>query len=404
MKSLKFITATAAAIAALAAATPARAQTTALVYDGYVYDGPAVRGTLTLTLKLAAAKGGTTNWTFTGKAQLQNAAVSFVHKAVNLPPEGAVEISMKTGEKINLEYESLQISGTLSGGKAGGPLEFSGYQNVFADKKNKGAQDVMGQLRGLYNVALLESMDEYHGWFSMNAGSYGAVKIAGKMSDGTAVSGAAKMVWAPVGGVVAFHRPLYKKRGSVGGVLVLNPENWRISSGMPVRWENTDPAKAFSKTLYAAGGWFGTGKNVTAIPPGFMFHSYASRDAEGLPAPAANITGDWVYDAFPWEIEVKNKNGKLYLDKGFPPKKVGGEYTYTGDNPSMATLSYAPRTGLFRGSFKIYFDGNKACGSPIHKQTSVPYTGLMVPYLGEGVGFGMAPINREKISIPIGIW
>jgi len=114
-----------------------------------------------------------------------------------------------------------------------------------------------------------------------------------------------------------------------------------------------------------------------------------------------------VADASPSGLEVIYGNaGKLSLAKGFAPKIPKGEteYDYNVFNPSLATLSYTPKTGIFKGSFKLYYDGIDPKNNKLqHKTIGVSYTGVMVPDGGElrGLGTGSATINKVKHGVPV---
>ena len=76
---------------------------------------------------------------------------------------------------------------------------------------------------------------------------------------------------------------------------------------------------------------------------------------------------------------------------------------YTGFNPSLATISYTAKTGIFKGSFKLYYDGPNVKGALQHTTVSVPYTGIMVPggTALTGYGTGTVTINKQKIGTPV---
>ncbi|MCL1921913.1 MAG: hypothetical protein FWG50_12720, partial [Kiritimatiellaeota bacterium] len=99
---------------------------------------------------------------------------------------------------------------------------------------------------------------------------------------------------------------------------------------------------------------------------------------------------------------------KPFIVKGAAPKldKVAGAYDYEAVrnlNPSLATLSYTAKTGVFKGSFKLYYDGYSAKGALAHKAASVSYSGVMVPHEGGliGLGTGTATINKQKVGLPV---
>jgi hypothetical protein len=392
-------------------------QTTA--YNGFVYDdNGTVRGTVTLTAKAIVKKAtkaapATTNWTFTAKAILQTATVSFSIKGGS--PE-RVTVTTKKGETLDVALGADTFRGTLSGGAAGVGLSVAGSRNAFADRKDTAAAARLGKVKGLYNVALMETVggeELPQGYLTLNVGALGAVKIAGKLSDGTAVSGSAKLLeglnddkWH----AIALYKPLYVKKGFVGGLLWLNPEDQLIrvdtACGWSVDWVYDDPKKApadlFARTLATVGGvWPG----IAAEPPTVFSVGWV----DDLPPPASGLSGHWVAETFPWDMPVSASGAKWTLPKAVAPKKIALKgvtpyYDYSGENSSCATLAYTAKTGLFRGAFKLYYDGYDARGALQHKTVAAAYTGVMVPTEGggaAGIGTATVTVNRQKVGMPV---
>jgi len=388
-------------------------------YEGFAYDGEGtVRGTVTLSVKAAVkvdkkAGTATTNWTFTAKAVLQSATVSFSAKATGSAAE--VALAARTGETLDAALGTEAFYGTLEGGKVGGTLSVAGARNAFADRKDAAAQVRLAPLKGLYNVALVSGSrsepeerlkGECAGYLALTVGNAGAVKLAGKLADGTAVSGAAKLLeglnedgWY----AVALYKPLYAKKGFIGGLLWLNPEDGLVrvdaDYGWFVDWVCGDEKKgAFERELDVAGGaWTGGGWGQ---PP----YRFGASVPEELPPPAAGLEGGWVSEAFPRELAVTVSGAKWSLPKATAPKKAGTEYDYSGANPSAARLAYTAKTGLFKGTFKLYWDGADAKGKAQHKTASVSYTGVLVPTEDggfTGLGTGTATVNKQKVGIPV---
>jgi len=247
---------------------------------------------------------------------------------------------------------------------------------------------------------------ECAGYLALTVGNAGAVKLAGKLADGTAVSGAAKLLeglnedgWY----AVALYKPLYAKKGFIGGLLWLNPEDGLVrvdaDYGWFVDWVCGDVKKGvFERELGVAGGaWTGGGWGQ---PP----YRFGASVPEELPPPAAGLEGAWAGEAFPRELAVTVSGAKWSLPKATAPKKAGTAYDYSGANPSGATLSFTAKTGLFKGRFKLYWDGADAKGKAQHKTASVSYTGVLVPTEDggfTGLGAGTATVNKQKVGIPV---
>jgi hypothetical protein len=208
--------------------------------------------------------------------------------------------------------------------------------------------------------------------------------------------------------------------------LWLNPDDKVIRVDKDNSWyvdwvREVDPKKPgldFKKALDVFGGRFHDGsKDAPAVPQGLVFSADVPSD---LPPPVDNLTDDgWVEEAFPWELPViyANNGLKLSLSKATAPKKVSVKdeapyYDYGivnadgSKNPSGATLSYTAKTGLFKGSFKLYYEGLNPKGIQL-KAVSVPYSGVMMSDGDGGLfgsGFGTATINKQKkVSIPVSL-
>ena len=61
------------------------------------------------------------------------------------------------------------------------------------------------------------------------------------------------------------------------------------------------------------------------------------------------------------------------------------------------------KTGLFKGSFEMYYDGFGTNSSLKSNTFSVPYSGVMMPDGGRltGIGVGTLTINKQKIPVPV---
>jgi len=385
--------------------------TVSTAYDGFLYDEYlTICGTFTLSMKVDK-KG---NWSFSAKATLQNETTSFSGK---LPdgPDLITATNSKRHECVILVTEDRFFGDLYIGDNY---YQLDGARNIFADKKDWAAQGRLNTLKGLYNVALLSLYDDASlGYVSLSVGNLGAVKIAGKLEDGTSVSGSAKLLaglsedgWY----AIALHCPLYSKKGFIGGLLWLDPIGKVIRVDTDHDWyvDWLRPVDGL-RSLDVLGGYFGTGKDTPTVPQGLKFSVFA----EHLPSPAPHlVTGGtnpdgWVTAAIPWRMPVTVVNGtKLSLPKGVKPKKISDPpdvfYSYIwSDNPSEAKISYTAKTGVFKGSLKMYYEGMNPSKSFDWetKIISASYTGVMVPDNGalKGFGTGAATINKLKCVVPV---
>ena len=382
--------------------------------DGYFYGesefngvpAMAVRGTLTVKIT-DVVKGK-----LTAKATLQKTALSFSATAwTRTEADGTLLATMiaKGGEKLDLYVRQTRIWGTLSGGTVGETLTLDGGRNRFADKADAAAQALLVGFKGYYTVALpvadsLSASDTVNaapqgcGYLAVTVGSGGSAKIAGVLADGTTVSQASRLILFDGCGpdaCVPLFSPLYSKQGCAGGLLWLMPGGGSVVTdrdlGWYVRWEKPGVGPdGFSLLLDADGGFYGTS---AALAAGYLF----SADAGNVPFYYADETTDAVSEALPEGIVVANTGGKLAMVKGVKPVPVEGEYDYAGENSSLATLSFAAKTGLFKGKFNLYYDYDLN-GKLQHKVVSVPYSGVLTPV--RDAAFADEPAGRGHCLVP----
>jgi len=343
-------------------------------YDGFVYDADnTVRGTLTLNAKVS--KG---IWTVSAKAILQGATVSFSTKQSGPLSDAVLH---KNGATLAVRMEGNRIYGTLSGGAAGGTLSVDGERG-----------DQVTRSPELYNIALLgRQVVESSGYVSLNVGNAGAVKLAGQLADGTKVSGSAKLLaglnadgWL----AAVLYSPLYSKNGFIGGLLWIDSSSRAVRVDTDYNWfvDWKKPSSAQPDRLDVLGGYFGDGKGFNAypVPNGLKFSA-------GVPELQPLFMGGvWAEASYPTGLSVMPSGQKLLL----------------AGHPSGVKITYTAKTGVFKGSFKLYCEGvDTAKGKYQSKAASVSYSGVMMPQDGEliGLGTGTATINKQKVGMPVWI-
>ena len=377
------------------------------VYEGFIYDEAttAVRGTLTLSAKASVKKNKipvTTNWTFTAKAILQNATVNFSAKAWN-GAAGDLTVTARTGETLTLRVEGDRFWGMLEGGAAGGSFYVDGARNAFVDRKDVTAQARLGAVRGYYTMALcgvdIASTSDASGYLTLTVGNFGSVKIAGKLPDGTAVSGSGRLMRGLNGNgwlAVAFFKPLFLRKGCVDALLWLDPQDKVIRTDRDDGWfARVRKADGSVREFDVAGGFYNPALVGASSVYGFSAHVV-----------------DPLAVAVPGGVLLAAANGKLVLaGKATMPKldKATGAYVYDPLNPAQATFTFTPRTGLFKGTFKLWHDTLGANGKLTHKAVSVPHAGVIVTTkdaifadLPLGAGHCLVPgTNRTKQPWPV---
>ena len=396
--------------------------TTVGAYDGYLYasgafgveEATAVRGTL--SLKVTGLAGN-----LTAKAVLQGGSVSFKGATwgSGTEPDGTRRAELKAagGETLDLFVRQNRIWGTLSGGKAGAtPLSLDGARNRFAERGDTGAAALLEAFKGYYTVALpataagaisasaeVDAAPQGAGYLTVTVGSKGSAKIAGVLADGTQVTAASRLILFDGSGLAAcvpLFAPLYAKKGWVGGLLWIDPATRTVETdrdiGWFIRWENPGRSgpDGFSLLLDACGGFYGTGVSLaSAYLFGAETEGTAFYDAMGEP---------WEWAAVPEAVPVSAAGGRMTVAKATKPKKFSEEgevwYEYDETNPANVTLSFASRTGLFKGKFSLYCDFEDASGRMVHKAVSVPYAGVLTPV--RGAGFDGLPAGLGHCLVP----
>ncbi len=393
---------------------------TAGAYDGYLYaaeafgggQASAVRGTLSLKVTGLAGK-------LTAKAVLQGGSVSFKGAVWSAPGSDGTrhaELDAAGGERLDLYVRQNRIWGTLSGGKAGAALTLDGARNRFAERGDTAAAALLDAFKGYYTVALpaaeggtlsasdaVDAAPQGAGYLTVTVGAKGSAKIAGVLADGTKVAQAGRLLLfdgcGPAACVPLF-APLYTKKGWVGGLLWIDPETRTVETdrdiGWFIRWENPGRSgpDGFSLLLDACGGFYGTGASLASA---YLFGAETEGtvyfDALGEPR-------DW--SVLPETVPVTAAGASLSVAKGAKPKKVSEEgdvsYEYDEVNPANVTLTFASRTGLFKGKFNLYCDYEDATGKVVHKAVSVPYAGVLAPV--RGGAFDGLPAGLGHCLIP----
>jgi hypothetical protein len=254
-------------------------------YGGWLYAGgarPEARGTL--SVKISKVSG-----TLTVKAVLPGGSVSFpaVKKWGWFARYGyGVTLAAKTGETVTLYFNRDRLWGGATGGRfGGGALLADGARNRYADAKDAAAKlELEAGYKGYYTVQLPWSganppvaLRPGAGYLTLTVGAKGAVKYAGKLADGAAVSGSAPLCAFRAcrdDAAVPVFKELYSKKGSVGGLLWIDPAGPARTDrglGWEIAWRRAGASgPAF---LESAGGWFT--KNQSFGQGGVTFYSAA---------------------------------------------------------------------------------------------------------------------------------
>ena len=260
-----------------------------------------------------------------------------------------------------------------------------------------------------------------YGYLTLTVGTGGKVKIAGILADGTKVSQKSQLLWFSDCGewlCAPFFVPLDRKTGYASGLLWFDPETRALScgaeAGESVRWEK--PGAGPDGFIGLIELWGGPYNQTPLLQPRYVFESVLDWDLCAYYYAGGDAECAFTPDAIP----VTVSGSRMAIPKAGRPVKVSedGEtwYEYEGENPADATLSFASRTGIFKGKFKLYYDYYDLNERFQHKTLSVPYVGVMLqdPETGaliEGAGHALFPSNdpelkayKIKPSSPVFLW
>lgn len=368
------------------------ALTSAGSFDGYFYGAEDVGGTSctvvrgSLFLNMATATGR-----LTAKATTQSGALAFSSAAWDsVGEDGTFNVTMvrKGGETLELHVRQNRVWGVLTGGSFGDvTLTLDGARNRFKDRGDAGAQAVLSACTGYYTVSLPVSDLVSQGgseaapcgasYLTIRIASAGSAKLAGVLADGTSFSSASSVILFGDDGwvCVPLACPLYAKAGWVGGLLWIDPDSRAVVTdsdhGWGVRWEQSKGTPLdFDELLGTFGGYY---EKPSELEPAYRFS--AGLDKVPYPSPAGFV--DPVSEAFPLDVAVVGSGAKLSMENGTSPYRSSGEYVYEGGNSSMAKLSFSSSTGIFKGSFCVYYDYEEN-GRLRHRRVSVPYSGILI--------------------------
>ena len=411
---------------------------TAGSYDGYLHTEQTFNGSASrVLLGTVAVKVTKPQGRLTAKVALQIGNISFSAREWT-SQDGAgtrwARLTARGGEMLDLFVRQNRVWGRLAGGRLGGEtLSLDGARNRFADRGDAAAQSVLSLYQGYYTAEIcgicrdgniiqgaLNAAPRGNGYLTLTVGAGGRVKIAGVLADGTRVSRSAPLIWVADCGewlCMPFFAPLYAKRGWIGSLIRVDPQSRRLyndaEAGWDVRW--VKPASGpdwFDMVLDVFGGFYNR--------PAALRRQYALALGADWDSCLYHHAGGAEECAFaPEELPVTVSGSRLTVPRGTRPLKVGEDgavwYEYEGDNPSMATLSFSARTGIFKGRFTVYYDFYDASGRFQHKAVKVPYAGVMLadPETGglqDGSGYALFPDNdpavrayRVKRSFPVSL-
>ena len=381
---------------------------------------------------------------FSAKAAVQSGAVSFTGKSWDSASNGVFRATLKTakGETLSLAqdaasaWNAVGLTGALTGGTfSNAALSVSGQRNPMSAKTSAdyaAGTNALARYRGYYTVALppddvLETPGAAgnvplgSGYLALTVKDGGAVALAGKLADGTALSGSSTLIVgtddaAGEAAYVPFLFPLYSAKGVFTGVLEILPggestaANAALPSGnfiqawsYPGKAPAAKPAQAedrFALSLGMSGGWYNSLADLRAHYSSAVF-SAAGAGVSNVYASGAYTAAVGVVDAALPEVPlaVNPATGLLSLSAGKAPvyDTAAGAYVYAPTNPAVATFKLTKATGIFSGAFNLYYEYRDQAGALKLKTVSVAHEGALTPVRAEpdaepaGQGFYLVP-------------
>lgn len=398
-KVLTTIDMTFPAVAALPAPVPA-------TYNGWLASDDGCLGALSLT---ASAKG-----LLSGKLGYLGTNYTFKAAAFDAKTNGTFYAA------VDVKY-SRTILGTLRlaiDSTGGVTAELAGTAMTAALARNNWADANMAAwgntaLEGYYTLQLPVAGPAADpcgsGYMTVTLGRRGAAKWAGKLADGQGFSGSGTLVYLDAAGLFLPVAASYgSKKGYFCTVLTLTPgadKTGNTFAGANALWRNTDfksvwtdgsldlqaaPATGFHRQLKATGGYYnkttdfanhylGRALSIGNDPVALELpYTYTKADRTKETRYAAPVLGG--IDPF---LPVNaTASGLAMTAKSTLKKQPDGTYNYaTATNPAAATFKFARGTGIFTGSFKIYYDYQAREGAPAvtHAAKAVKVAGILTP-------------------------
>ncbi len=280
--------------------------------------------------------------------------------------------------------------------------EFSGggwatlYRNVW---KDTGMMAVATNYSGYYTAVLPGGAEFGSGYLLLTVDKAGGIKTVGKLADGTAVSQSGPLIIDEKGTLfsVLYAAPtVYKGGGVFGGVEFIKSAAGAAQLRLmledaedddKIEWESFNPqatpvyGEGFRCGLGVLGGWYDTVGN--------LYRYYADRtltvgtdgDANELGLIVGtnhNASAWWRPDGVGLAV-VTNRLGEmtgLAAPKAGVPADSDNDHVwdYSATNTVGLTVALTRATGVFKGSFKAWFDY-----AATHSSKTVAFEGVLTP-------------------------
>ena len=295
----------------------------------------------------------------------------------------------------------------------------------------------LAPFKGLYTVQLVSDGSCGHGYLSLTVDAAGTAKAAGKLGDGTAVSATLPLFWdATAEGPYAVLSivPAAYAGGFVHEVFRFDPA--RRISGEGGLWVNRAPTatmeygEGFACPLMSVGAWYNTLADLRDYYSSLAFRAEApdlavavkvtDEDENGKSVTTTESGWESAVDLSCWDalaVELDAKGTAFVVPKATTPvqDKVTKEWSYGGGNDAALAFSFAKATGIFKGSFTLWYDYVSAYDfvketeTMAHVSKKVSFEGIAVQgvdtlrgsYLWEGSGTYVAPKTGKDVTYKV---
>jgi hypothetical protein len=266
--------------------------------------------------------------------------------------------------------------------------------------KDAGMATTLAPYIGYYTAVLPGVADYGSSYLTLTVDKVGAVKTTGKLADGTVVSLSGTLILDEAGRVftVIYTSPAAYKGGCLYGLAEFKKPDGeghvflRLLNGN-FFWHNLNQQATGEHTGYLrdpglSGGWYDKTENIINYYQGKNLTAEANADAS---EPELNVGVNRYAPAW-WDFSgqalspVLNKAGVM---TGFACPKAGlpldpdkdYDWDYSAENSVGLKIGLTRATGIFKGSFKVWFDYGKT-----HTFKNVLYEGVLTPVREEQNG------------------
>ena len=287
---------------------------------------------------------------------------------------------------------------------------FMFWRNPWQDKSTAAAASwAIADVEGTYTMTLMADDDYGYGWLSVSIPSSGTMKATGKLADGTAISLSSPILYdASLGGYFAliYSAPSAYKGGSVLLMPVFALSGEVVDLGLS-QWTSANPTATgeygagFFRNPSFIGNWYTQRLTLSQMGYGALrfktdwpalfdnsfkytyYNNYGNKTTTTLPlwwdpADTSGQSGNNVY---------VNLSGTGFItDQATKPVQRNKEWLYLGGNDAALTLSFAPATGVFKGTYTFWYDYYKSLdettgtvGAPVHTSKKISFEGVLVP-------------------------